>query len=43
MDSGAYTTLHLAKREGDRNEHLRSLYRVLKQYARRRLAQQSRK
>jgi DNA-binding transcriptional LysR family regulator len=42
-DSGAYTTLHLAKREGDQNEHLRSLYRVLKQYARRRQAQQSRK
>jgi DNA-binding transcriptional LysR family regulator len=43
VDSGAYTTLHLAKREGDQNEHLRSLYRVLKQYARRRLAQQSRR
>ena len=36
VDSGAYTTLHLAKRVGDRNEHLGSLYRVLRQYARRR-------
>jgi DNA-binding transcriptional LysR family regulator len=43
IDPGAYTTLHLAKREGDRSEHLRSLYGVLKQYARRRLVQQSRK
>jgi DNA-binding transcriptional LysR family regulator len=43
IDSGAYSTLHLAKREGDRNERLRSLYRVLKQFARRRSAQQSRK
>jgi DNA-binding transcriptional LysR family regulator len=34
IDSGAYTTLHLAQREGDRNEFLRSLYRVLKRYAR---------
>jgi DNA-binding transcriptional LysR family regulator len=41
VDPGAYTTLHLAKRAGDRNERLRDLYRVLKQYARRRLAQQS--
>lgn len=41
-DSGAYTTLHLARREDDRSEHLRSLYRVLKQYARR-LEQQNRK
>ena len=40
-DPGAYTTLHLAKREGDRSEQLRSLYGVLKQYARRRLEQQS--
>ena len=38
-DSGAYTTLHLAQREGDRNEFLRGLYRVLKQYARLRLEQ----
>jgi DNA-binding transcriptional LysR family regulator len=43
IDPGAYSALHLAKREGDRNEHLRSLYRVLKQYARRRLVQQRRK
>ena len=42
-DAGAFTALHLAQREGDRNEHLRSLYRVLKLYARRRLEQQSRK
>jgi len=41
-DAGAYTALHLAQREGDRNEHLRSLYRVLKRYARRRLEQQTR-
>jgi DNA-binding transcriptional LysR family regulator len=34
VDSGAYTALYLARREGDRNEHVRSLYRVLKQYAR---------
>src|ERR1700736_2160487 len=39
IDSGAYSALHLAKREGDPNEHLRNLYRVLKQYARHRLAQ----
>ena len=38
-DSGAYTTLHLARRESDRSEHLSSLYRVLKQYARRRVRQ----
>jgi DNA-binding transcriptional LysR family regulator len=37
VDSGAYTALYLARREGDRNEHVRSLYRVLKQYARLRL------
>ena len=43
LDSGAYTALHLAQREGDRNEHLRSLYRVLKQFARRRLQQQNRR
>ncbi len=42
-DAGAYTALHLAQREGDRNEHLRSLYRVLKLYARRRLEPPSRK
>ncbi len=41
-DAGAYTALHLAQREGDRNEHLHSLYKVLKLYARRRLQQQSR-
>jgi len=40
-DAGAYTALHLAQREGDRNEHLRSLYKVLKLYARRRLEQQN--
>ena len=40
IDSGAYSALHLAKREGDPSEHLRNLYRVLKQYARHRLAQQ---
>jgi DNA-binding transcriptional LysR family regulator len=39
-DPGAYSTLHLAKREGDPNEHLRGLYRVLKQFARRRAAGQ---
>jgi DNA-binding transcriptional LysR family regulator len=39
-DFGAYTTLHLAQREGDRNEYLRTLYRVLKQYARLRQEQQ---
>jgi DNA-binding transcriptional LysR family regulator len=39
-DPGAYSTLHLAKREGDPNEHLRGLYRVLKQFARRRAALQ---
>src|SRR5258708_224749 len=38
-DSGAYTTLHLARRGSDRSEHLSSLYRVLKQYARRRVRQ----
>jgi DNA-binding transcriptional LysR family regulator len=38
-DSGAYTALHLAQREGDRNEFLRSLYQVLKRYARLRLEQ----
>jgi DNA-binding transcriptional LysR family regulator len=32
-DAGAYTTLHLARRVGDRNEHLRMFYTVLKQYA----------
>lgn len=42
VDSGAFSALHLARREGDRSEHLRSLFRVLQQYARRRLAQQSR-
>jgi DNA-binding transcriptional LysR family regulator len=41
LDSGAYSSLYLAKRDGDESEHLRSLYRVLKQYARRRLAQRS--
>jgi DNA-binding transcriptional LysR family regulator len=40
-DSGAYTTLHLARREGDRSEHLSNLYRVLKEYARRRVKKQS--
>jgi DNA-binding transcriptional LysR family regulator len=43
VDSGAYTALHLARREGDKSEHLRSLYRVLKHYARLRLKQQGRK
>jgi DNA-binding transcriptional LysR family regulator len=38
-DSGAYTTLHLARREADRSEHLSNLYRVLKQYARHRVKQ----
>jgi DNA-binding transcriptional LysR family regulator len=33
-DPGAHTSLFIAKREGDRNEHLQSLYRVLRQYAR---------
>jgi DNA-binding transcriptional LysR family regulator len=33
-DAEAYTTLHLAQREGDRSEPLRALYKVLKQYAR---------
>jgi DNA-binding transcriptional LysR family regulator len=42
-DSGAYTALHLAQREGDHNEHLSNLYRVLKQFARRRSQQQSRR
>jgi DNA-binding transcriptional LysR family regulator len=32
-DAGAYTTLHLAHRVGDRNEHLRSFYNLLKQHA----------
>jgi DNA-binding transcriptional LysR family regulator len=32
-DAGAYTTLHVAQREGDRNEPLRGLYKVLKQHA----------
>jgi DNA-binding transcriptional LysR family regulator len=41
-DSGAYTTLHLAQRVGDRNEHLRNLYGVLKHYAHHRLEQRSR-
>ena len=40
-DAGAYTALHLAQREGDRNEHLRRLYKVLKLYARRRLQHQN--
>ena len=40
-DSGAYTTLHLARRESDRSEHLSQLYRVLTQYARRRVKQLS--
>jgi DNA-binding transcriptional LysR family regulator len=35
VDPGAHTTLYLAQREGDPNEHLRGLYRVLKYYARR--------
>jgi DNA-binding transcriptional LysR family regulator len=39
-DAGAHTSLFIAKREGDRNEHLRSLCRLLRQYARRRLKQQ---
>jgi DNA-binding transcriptional LysR family regulator len=43
VDSGAYTALHLARREGDKSKHLRGLYRVLKQYARLRLKQQDRK
>jgi DNA-binding transcriptional LysR family regulator len=38
-DSGAYTTLHLARREDDRSEHLSHLYRVPKHYARRRVKQ----
>jgi DNA-binding transcriptional LysR family regulator len=38
-DAGAYTTLHLAQRGSDRSEHLRSLYKVLMQYARGRLEQ----
>lgn len=33
-DPGAYTTLHLARRVGARNAHLRTLYNLLKQYAR---------
>jgi DNA-binding transcriptional LysR family regulator len=41
LDSGAYSSLHLAKRDGDESEHLRSLYKVLNLYARRRLAQRS--
>ena len=40
-DPGAYTALHLAQRGGDRNEHLSSLYKVLKLFARRRSARQS--
>jgi DNA-binding transcriptional LysR family regulator len=38
-DAGAHTSLFIAKREGDRNEHLRSLCRLLRQYARRRVKQ----
>jgi DNA-binding transcriptional LysR family regulator len=37
---GAHTSLFIARREGDRNEHLRRLYRLLRQFARRRLKQQ---
>lgn len=33
-DPGAYTTLHLARRVGARNAHLRTFYNLLKQYAR---------
>jgi DNA-binding transcriptional LysR family regulator len=33
-DAGAFTTLHLAQRQGDRSEPLRLLYKVLKQFAR---------
>jgi DNA-binding transcriptional LysR family regulator len=39
-DTGAYTALHLAQRGADRNEHLVSLGRVLRQFARRRSRQQ---
>jgi DNA-binding transcriptional LysR family regulator len=38
-DRGAHTTLHLAQRDGDRNEHLRSFLRTLEQYGRRRTRQ----
>jgi DNA-binding transcriptional LysR family regulator len=38
-DAGAHTSLFIAKREGDRNEHLLSLCRLLRQYARRRVKQ----
>jgi len=30
LDPGAHTTLHLARRVGDRSEHLRKFYRLLK-------------
>lgn len=33
-DPGAHTTLHLARRVGDRSEHLRGFYRLLKACAR---------
>ncbi len=33
-DPGAHTTLHLARRVGDRSEHLRTFYRLLKACAR---------
>ena len=33
-DSGAHTTLHLARRVGDRSEHLRTFYQLLKACAR---------
>jgi DNA-binding transcriptional LysR family regulator len=33
-DPGAYTTLHLARRVGGRNAHLRTFYNLLKKYAR---------
>jgi DNA-binding transcriptional LysR family regulator len=33
-DPGAHTTLHLARRVGDRSEHLRAFYRLLKACAR---------
>jgi DNA-binding transcriptional LysR family regulator len=42
-DSGAYTALHLARREHDRSEHLSTLYRVLKQFARGRVKGLSRR
>jgi DNA-binding transcriptional LysR family regulator len=41
-DADAYSILHLAQRAGDRNEHLRTLYRVLKLHAIRRSRQQAR-